>query len=71
MKKNLLAALLTVSALVGSMPVTAFASTQTVDPAEQDSFEVVASTTVTHEDLAKLGLNVEVSFALWVRMDYN
>lgn len=62
MKKNLLAALLTVSALVGSMPVTAFASTQTVDPAEQDSFEVVASATVTHEDLAELGLNVVVSF---------
>lgn len=62
MKKNLLAALLTVSALVGAMPVTAFASTQTVDPAEQDSFEVVASATVTHEDLAELGLNVVVSF---------
>ena len=62
MKKNLLAALLTVSAIVGSMPVTAFASTQTVDPAEQDSFEVVASATVTHEDLAELGLNVVVSF---------
>ena len=43
MKKNLLAALLTVSALVGAMPTTAFASTQTVDPAENDSFEVVAS----------------------------
>lgn len=62
MKKNLLAALLTISALVGSMPVTAFASTQTVDPAENDSFEVVASATVTHEDLAELGLNVVVSF---------
>lgn len=62
MKKNLLAALLTVSALVGSMPVTAFASTQTVDSTENDSFEVLASATVTHEDLAELGLNVVVSF---------
>lgn len=62
MKKNLLAALLTVSALMASMPVTAYASTQTVNPATNDSFEVVASATVTKEDLAELGLNVVVSF---------
>lgn len=62
MKKKLVATLLTLSAMMASMPMTAFASTQTVDPAENDSFEVVASATVTNEDLAELGLNVIVSF---------
>ena len=62
MKKNFVASLLTLAALMASMPTTAFASTQTVDPAVNDSFEVVASATVTHDDLAELGLNVVVSF---------
>lgn len=42
--------------------MTAWASTQTVDPADNQSFEVVASANVTEEDLAELGLNVVVSF---------
>ena len=62
MKKKLVATLLTVSAMMASMPMTALASTQTVDPTENDSFEVTASATVTNEDLAELGLNVIVSF---------
>ncbi len=62
MMKKFAATLLTLSAIVASMPMTAFASTQTVDPAQNDSFEITASANVTAEDLAELGLNVIVSF---------
>lgn len=61
MKKKFAAALLTLTALMASMPATAFAASETVNPADQDTFEVVASASVSHEDLAALGLNVVVS----------
>lgn len=62
MKKNLAATFVTLTTLMASMPMTAFAAAQTVNPAEQDSFEVMASASVTDADLAELGLNVIVSF---------
>lgn len=62
MKKRLLTVLMTMTTLMAAMPTAAWASTQTVDPAENQSFEVVASASVTDEDLAELGLNVVVSF---------
>lgn len=68
MRKKLAATLLTLTAIMASMPTTAFASTETVNPAEKDSFEVVASANVTHEDLAELGLNVVVSFPTEVNL---
>ena len=68
MRKKLAATLLTLTAIMASMPTTAFASTETVNPAEKDSFEVVASANVTHEDLAELGLNVVVSIPTEVNL---
>ena len=62
MKKKFTAALLTLAALLASVPTTVFAANQTVSPAAQDSFAVVASASVTQENLADLGLNVVVSF---------
>lgn len=62
MKKKFTAALLTLAALLASVPTTVFAENQTVSPADQDSFAVVASASVTQENLADLGLNVVVSF---------
>lgn len=71
MKKNLAATLLTLSVLMASMPMTAFAATQTIDPEEQDSFEVVASANVTDEDLAELGMNVVVSIPTEIALSLN
>ena len=62
MKKRLFTVLMTMTTLFATLPTTAWASTQTVDPADNQSFEVVASANVTDEDLAELGLNVVVSF---------
>lgn len=63
MKKKFAAALLTLAALLASVPTTTvFAENQTVSPADQDSFAVVASASVTQENLSDLGLNVVVSF---------
>ena len=62
MKKKFTAALLTLAALLASVPTTVFAANQTVSPADQDSFAVVASASVTQENLSDLGLNVVVSF---------
>lgn len=62
MKKKLLIILMTITTLLATMPTIAWASTQTVDPADNQSFEVVASANVTEEDLTELGLNVVVSF---------
>ena len=66
MKKRLLAALLTITAMVASMPTTAFAATETINPSTSDSFEVLASADVTHENLAALGMNVVVSMPVEV-----
>lgn len=71
MKKNLAATLLTLTTLMASMPMTAFASTQTIDPEEQDTFEVVASANVTDEDLAELGMNVVVSIPTEIALSLN
>lgn len=60
-KKTLAATLATVTVLMASLPIPVSAATQTVDPAEKDSFEVVASASVTDEELAELGLNVIIS----------
>ena len=68
LKKKLTAALFTMAAFMTALPVNAFASEQVVDPAENDSFEVVASATVTDDDLAELGLNVVVSFPVEVAL---
>lgn len=68
MKKKLTAVLLTMAAFMTALPVNAFASEQVVDPAENDSFEIVASATVTDDDLAELGLNVVVSFPVEVAL---
>ena len=62
MKKRLFTVLMTMTTLFATLPTTTWASTQTVDPADNQSFEVVASAKVTDEDLAELGLNVVVSF---------
>lgn len=71
MKKRLLAALLTVTAMVASMPTTAFAATETLNPSTSDSFEVLASADVTHDDLAALGMNVVVSMPVEVGLTLN
>lgn len=71
MKKNLAATLLTLTTLMASMPMTAFASTQTINPEEQDTFEVVASANVTDEDLAELGMNVVVSIPTEIALSLN
>lgn len=68
LKKKLTAVLLTMAAFMTALPMNAFASEQVVDPAENDSFEVVASATVTDDDLAELGLNVVVSFPVEVAL---
>ena len=39
MRKKLAATLLTLTAIMASMPTTAFASTETVNPAEKDSLQ--------------------------------
>ena len=62
MKKRVFAILMTMTTLLITLPTTAWASTQTIDPADNQSFEVVASANVIEEDLAELGLNVVVSF---------
>lgn len=62
MKKKLVTVLMTIATLLTTLPTTALASTQTVDPADNQSFDVIASANVTDEDLAQLGLNVVVSF---------
>lgn len=62
MKKRLLTTLMTMTTIFATLPTTAWASTQTIDPADNQSFEVIASANVTDEDLAELGLNVVVSF---------
>lgn len=62
MKKRVFAILMTMTTLLTTLPTTAWASTQTVDPADNQTFEVIASANVTEEDLAELGLNVVVSF---------
>ena len=56
------------AAFMTALPVNAFASEQVVDPAENDSFEVVASATVTDADLTELGLNVVVSFPVEIAL---
>lgn len=68
LKKKLTAMLLTVAAFMTALPMNVFASEQVVDPAENDSFEIVASATVTDDDLAELGLNVVVSFPVEVAL---
>lgn len=62
MKKKLVTVLMTMATLLTTLPATALASTQTVDPSDNQSFDVIASANVTDEDLAQLGLNVVVSF---------
>ena len=74
LKKKFTAALLTIAAFMTALPVNAFASEQTVDPTENDSFEITASATVTDADLTQLGLNVVVSFPVEVALsldEYN
>lgn len=66
LKEKLLTVLVAMAAFMTALPVNAFASEQVVDPAENDSFEVVASATVTDADLTELGLNVVVSFPVEV-----
>lgn len=68
LKNKLTAALLTIAAFLTTLPVNAFASEQVVDPSENDSFEIMASATVTDDDLAELGLNVVVSFPVEVAL---
>lgn len=62
MKKRVFAILMTMTTLFTTLPTTAWASPQTVDPTDNQTFEVIASANVTEEDLAELGLNVVVSF---------
>ena len=62
MKKKFTAALLTLVTLLASVPTTVFAANQTVSPDDQDSFAVVASASVTQENLWDMGMNVVVSF---------
>ena len=68
LKKKFTAALLTIAAFMTALPVNAFASEQTVDPTENDSFEITASATVTDADLTQLGLNVVVSFPVEIAL---
>lgn len=68
LKEKLLTVLVAMAAFMTALPVNAFASEQVVDPAENDSFEVVASATVTDADLTELGLNVVVSFPVEVAL---
>ena len=68
LKEKLLTVLVAMAAFMTALPVNAFASEQVVDPAENDSFEVVASATVTDADLTELGLNVVVSFPVEIAL---
>ena len=68
MKKRLITTLMTITTLFAALPTTTWASTQTIDPADNQSFEVVASANVTDEDLAELGLNVVVSFPVEITL---
>ena len=68
LKKKLTAMLLTMAAFMTALPVNAFASEQVVDPTENDSFEIIASASVTDSDLTELGLNVVVSFPVEVAL---
>ena len=68
LKKKFTAALLTIAAFMTALPVNVFASEQTVDPTENDSFEITASAAVTDADLTQLGLNVVVSFPLEIAL---
>ena len=68
MKKRLITTLMTMTTLFAALPTTTWASTQTIDPADNQSFEVVASANVTDEDLAELGLNVVVSFPVEITL---
>ena len=68
LKKKLAAVLLTMAAFMTALPVNTFASEQVVDPTENDSFEIIASASVTDSDLTELGLNVVVSFPVEVAL---
>ena len=68
LKEKLLTVLVAMAAFMTALPMNAYASEQVVDPAENDSFEIVASATVTDDDLAELGLNVVVSFPVEVAL---
>lgn len=68
LKKKFTAALLTIMAFMTALPVNTFASEQTVDPAENDSYEITASATVTDAELTELGLNVVVSFPVEIAL---
>lgn len=71
LKEKLLTVLVAMAAFMTALPMNAYASEQVVDPAENDSFEIVASATVTDNDLAELGLNVVVSFPVEVALSLN
>ena len=62
MKKKLMTVLMTMTTILTTLPTTTLADTQTVDPTDNQSFDVIASANVTDEDLAELGLNVVISF---------
>ena len=68
LKEKLLTVLVAMAAFMTALPVNAFASEQVVDPAENDSYEITASATVTDDDLEELGLNVVVSFPVEVAL---
>ena len=68
LKNKWTAVLLIMAAFMTALPVNTFASEQVVDPTENDSFEIVASATVTDDDLTELGLNVVVSFPVEVAL---
>ena len=68
LKKKFTTAVLTMAAFMTALPVNAFASEQIVDPAKNDSFEIVASATVTDSDITELELNVMVSFPVEVEL---
>ncbi len=68
LKEKLLTVLVAMAAFMTALPMNAYASEQVVNPAENDSFEIVASATVTDDDLAELGLNVVVSFPVEVAL---
>lgn len=68
MKKQLFTFFMVMATLFTYLPTTTWASVQTVDPTEHQSFEVVASATVTEDDLVALGLNVVVSFPVEIAL---
>lgn len=73
MRKKFFTALLTTATMLSTLPVNAFAAENTFSPKDGDKMTVVASASVTKNDLTELGLDLIVSIPteLSLAMDGN